>query len=145
LTVNFLIGMVGIIAALLVGWLVFGVSLSGNLALVLAACVLGLVAFLALGYTLAGIYPSASAATGIGNVLMLLLIMSSGVFIPVEALPDGVQSVMNFSPVRHFAVLIQGLWEGQGWSTMLLPTGVLLGMIVVFGAWGTILFRWERA
>jgi len=145
LTVNFLIGMTGMVAALVVGWLVFGVTPSGNLLSILAAVALGLVAFLALGYTLAGVYPSSGAATGIGNMLMLLLMLSSGAFIPVATMPDGVQAIMNFSPVRHFADLIQGLWAGQPWSTLLLPTGILIGMVIVFGALGALLFRWERA
>ncbi|WP_443735052.1 ABC transporter permease [Tenggerimyces flavus] len=144
LTVNFLVGMAGMIAALAVGWLVFGVIPSGNLAVVLTAAALGLVAFLALGYTLAGIYPSSGAATGIGNVLMLVLMLSSGAFVPLAAMPNGVQRIMNFSPVRHFADLIQGLWAGQAWSTLLLPTGVLIAMIIAFGALGTLLFRWDR-
>lgn len=145
LTVNFLVGMSGMIAALAVGWLVFGVTPAGNLAAVLLAAALGLVAFLALGYTLAGLYPSSGAATGIGNVLMLLLMLSSGAFIPLATMSDGVRTVMNFSPVRHFADLIQGLWHEQPWSTLLLPTGVLAAMIVCFGVLGSLLFRWERA
>jgi ABC-2 type transport system permease protein len=144
LTVNFLIGMTGMIAALAVGWLAFGVDPSDNIAAVLLAAALGLIAFLALGYTLAGIYPSSGAATGIGNILMLLLMISSGAFIPLETMPDGVQEIMNFSPVRHFADLMQGLWEGDGWSTLLRPTAVLGAMIIVFGVLATALFRWER-
>lgn len=145
LTVNFVIGMIGMLAALAVGWLVFGATPSGNLILVLLAAALGLVAFLALGYTLAALYPSSGAATGIGNVLMLLLMLTSGAFIPLATMPEGVQAIMNFSPVRHFADLMQGLWHGQAWTTLLLPTGILVAMIIVFGTLGSILFRWERA
>ncbi|MEV0901892.1 ABC transporter permease [Actinoplanes sp. NPDC049802] len=144
LTVNFVIGMTGMIAALAVGRLVFGVDLPGNLIAVLVAAALGLTAFLALGYTLAGIYPSTGAATGIGNTLMLLLIMSSGAFIPLETMPEGVQRIMNLSPVHHFAELLRGVWAGDAWTTLLLPISVLSGMIVVFGALATALFRWER-
>lgn len=145
LTVNFVVGMLAMVSALAVGWLAFGVTPTGNLAGVLAAAALGLIAFLALGYTLAGLYPSAAAATGIGNALMLVLMLSSGAFIPLATMPDGVRTIMNFSPVRHFATLLQGLWEGQPWSSLLLPTAVLVAMIVVFGALGSLLFRWERA
>ena len=133
------------LAALAVGWAVFGASPSGNIILVFLAAALGLLAFLALGYTLAAIYPSSGAATGIGNVLMLLLMLSSGAFVPLATMPEGVQTVMNFSPVRHFAVLMSGLWEGQAWSSLLLPAGILVAMIIVFGALGSILFRWDRA
>lgn len=145
LTVNFVIGMIGMTAALAVGWAVFGATPLGSIILVFVAAGLGLLAFLALGYTLAAIYPSSGAATGIGNVLMILLMLSSGAFVPLAAMPDGIQAVMNLSPVRHFAVLMQGLWEGQPWSTLLLPTGILVAMIIGFGTLGAILFRWERA
>jgi len=145
LTVNFMIGIIGMMAALAVGWAVFGASPSGNVVLMLLAAALGLLAFLALGYTLAAIYPSSGAATGIGNVLMLLLMLSSGAFVPLATMPEGVQAVMNFSPVRHFAVLMQGLWEGQTWSSLLFPTGILVAMIIVFGTLGSLLFRWDRA
>ncbi|WP_166353421.1 ABC transporter permease [Phytoactinopolyspora limicola] len=144
LTVNFLVGFAGMIAALTVGWLAFGVTPSGNVVMVMLAAALGLVAFLALGYTLAGLYPSAGAATGIGNVLMILLMLTSGAFVPLSAMPDGVRTATDFSPIRQFVELVEGLWEGDAWSSLLLPTGVLVAMIIVFGALGSRLLRWER-
>lgn len=142
LTVNFVIGFVGMLLALAAGVIVFGVDLPAQLPAVLAACALGLLAFLALGYTLAALYPSVGAATGIGNILMILLMLTSGAFVPLAALPDGVRSVMSYSPIRHFVDLVQGLWQGQAWSTLWTPTLVLLGMTLVFGVLGAALFRW---
>lgn len=145
LTVNFFVGLIGMIIALGVGWLIFGVSPTGNLILIILAASLGLMAFLALGYTLAGLYPSSGAATGIGNVLMILLMLTSGAFVPLRLMPEGVQRVMDYSPIRHFVDLLQGLWDGQAWSTLLLPTGVLVAMIIVFGTLGAFLLKWDRA
>ncbi|MBM7460204.1 ABC-2 type transport system permease protein [Rhodococcus coprophilus] len=145
LTVNFLIGLTGIAFALMVGILGFGVRPEGNLVSVLAAAALGLVAFLALGYTLAAIYPSAAAATGIGNGLMILLMMTSGAFVPLAVLPEGVQRVTEFSPIRHLVDLMQGLWNGDPWSNYGLATAVLVGMIVIFGTMGARLFKWNAA
>ncbi len=89
--------------------------------MVLAAAALGLLAFLALGYTLTAIYPSAAAATGIGNGVMIVLMMTSGAFVPLAVLPEGVQAVMNFSPIRHLVELMQGLWSGPGSATACPP------------------------
>ena len=144
LTVNFVLGVVGMFLALLLGILVFGVDAPDSLPQVVLACALGLVAFLALGYTLAALYPSVGAATGIGNILMILLMLTSGAFVPLSELPDGVQRVMDYSPVRHFVDLVQGLWNGEAWSTLWTPTLVLVGMVVVFGALGVVLFRWDN-
>lgn len=144
LTVNFVIGFAGMVTALVVGWLVFSVDLPSNIGLVLLAAALGLIAFLALGYTLSGLYPSTGAATGIGNVLMILLMLSSGAFLPLSVLSEGVRTIFDFSPVRQFVKLINTLWAGDSWSTQLVPTAVLAGMAVVFGALGTLLFRRQR-
>lgn len=121
----------------------FGVSLPSRVVLVLLACALGLIAFLALGYTLAVLSRSAAAATGIGNGLMIVLMLTSGAVVPLAVLPIGIQQVMAFSPDRHFVDLVRGLWNGQSWSDYGPATAVLIGMVIVFGALGARLFRWN--
>ena len=141
-TVHFLVGMTGVVLALVVGMLVFGVRAQGSVLLVLVAGACGLIAFLALGYTLAAVYPSAAAAIGIGNGVMIVLMITSGAFIPMEALPNGVRHATQFSPLRYLVELMQGLWAGHAWSDYGVATAVLLGMIVIFGALGARLFKW---
>ncbi|MDO5286059.1 MAG: ABC transporter permease [Actinomycetia bacterium] len=142
LTVQFCLGLVGALATPLVGILVFGVGWPRQVQLVLAALVLGLVAMLALGYTLAALYPSVAAATGIGNGLMIILMMTSGAFIPTAVLPEGVRTAMALSPVYHLAELVRAGWQGQPWPW--LSFLVLVGCSLVFGALGTWRFRWDR-
>lgn len=142
LTVNFLLGLLGAVLALTVGVVVFGVDLPANSFGVLAALVIGLLAFLAIGYTLAAVYPSVGAAVGIGNVLMILMMLTSGAFIPTAVLPSGVQAVMEYSPVFHVVELVQASWAGEPWPWV--SAVAISGVIVVFGALGVALFRWHR-
>lgn len=142
LTVYFVLGLVGALLTLLVGVVVFGVQAPAHVAMIVLALVLGLLAMLALGYTLAAIYPSVAAATGVGNVLMILLMLTSGAFIPVDALSGGVRTAMSFSPAYHLAQLVRASWDGQPWPW--LSVAVLAGVAVVFGVLGTVLFRWDR-
>ncbi|WP_040160836.1 ABC transporter permease [Nigerium massiliense] len=141
LTVNFLVGMVGMVAALLVGVVVFQVALPSTVLGVLLACAFGLVVFLALGFALAGLYPSVGAATGIGNVLMILLMLTSGAWTPIAVLPEGVRRVFAYSPVRWFVELVQPLWDGGATSAR--PLLLLAGLLVVSALVGRLLFRWE--
>lgn len=143
LTVYFLLGMVGALLTLLVGLLVFGVAWPASVVGVIGALVLGHLAMLAIGYTLAAIYPSVAAATGIGNGLMIVLMMTSGAMIPTTVMPAGVQAVMRFSPVYHVVELVRASWAGQAWPWV--SVVVLVGILVVFGALATWLFRWDRA
>lgn len=143
LTVHAVLGFVGVVLALAAGVLCFGVALPASLILVLLACLLGLIAFLALGFVLAALYPSTAAAVGIGNGLMIVLMLTSGAFVPLEALPDGIRRVMSFSPIAYFVELVRGLWDGQSWSQLGRPTLVLVGMTAICGVLGAALFRWE--
>lgn len=145
LTVNFLISMVGIVLALLVGALGFGVRLQGSPLAVLAAAALGLVAFLALGYMLAAVYPSSREATGIGNGLFIVIMMTSGAFVPQSQIPQGVQRVARYSPFHYLVDLLQGMWAGRSWTDYGTALAVLVGMTVICGLLGARLFRWKTA
>lgn len=92
---------------------------------------------------LAGLYPSVGAATGVENVLMILLMLTSGAFTPTSVLPDGVRRVFEFSPVRWFVDLTQPLWDA-GTVTMR-PLLLLTALLVAAALMGRLLFRWETA
>lgn len=142
LTVYFVLGMVGALLTLVVGLTAFGVQGPANLLGVIGALAVGHLSMLAIGYTLATLYPSVAAATGIGNGLMIALVLTSGAMIPKVAMPDGVQAAMHFSPVYHVVELIRASWMGTAWP--MVSVVVLLGILVVFGALATRLFRWDR-
>ncbi len=145
LTVHFLVGIAGMLAALAVGILIFGVSLPANAFVIVSLCGFGLLVFLSLGYALAGGYPSIGATMGIGNVLMIVLMISSGAFMPIERLSSGVQRVFNFSPVRWFVELVQHAWDGGALFDTMTPFLLLTGLFVVCSLTGHALFRWNVA
>lgn len=140
LSVFFVIGLAGVVLAFLAGVLVFGVPVPQQPFVVLGAVGLGLAAFLAFGHTLAELMPSTAAATGLGNVLMIALMFSSGAFVPVQAMSEPMRRVSEFSPVRHYVDLVRSGWDG-GVAEPGVSIAVLFGMGLVFGALGTLLFH----
>lgn len=142
LTVNFALGFLGAILTLIVGIMVFQVNAPQHLGSLICALLFSLVTMLALGYTLAALYPSLSAAIGIGNGLMIVFIMSSGAFFPTNGLSDGVKTVMAFSPVHHITELVRSSWDGTPWSMN--SVLVLVGFTLVLGVLGTVLFKWDK-
>ncbi|QPL05935.1 MULTISPECIES: ABC transporter permease [Actinomyces] len=142
LTVNAVISLVGVILALLVGSLGFGATPSGSAVGVLGAVVLGLTAFLTLGYALAAIYPGPKAANGIGNGLFLTSILTSGAFIPTADVPASLERIQKASPSYYLSELLRGQWTGQPWSQYTTAVAVLMVMTVVCAALGARLFKW---
>ncbi len=116
---------------------------AGALVGALAATLLGLAAFLALGYLLASRFQTPGAAQGIGNIVLYPLIFTSGAAVPMAVLPEGVRAVARFSPLTQLTHLCQGLWVGDGWGAHWGSAAVLLGFGIVCAALAARLFRWE--
>lgn len=123
----------------------FGVRPASVGALVgtLLATLLGLAAFLALGYLLASRFRTPGAAQGVGNLVLYPLIFTSGAAVPLAVLPEGVRSAARFSPLTQLTYLSQGLWAGDGWGAHWGSAVILLGFGIACGALAARLFRWE--
>lgn len=143
LTIHFVVGMAGILTALALGIAVFGVSMPHNVPGVLVICLIGLGSFLAVGCALAALYPSATAATGIGNGLMILLMLTSGAFTPLAVMPTAIQQLIRYSPVRWFVEAAQHAWDGNSSTSMIRPTLLLCAVLVVAALIGRWRFRWD--
>lgn len=94
---------------LAIGSLVMGVSIAGNpLVIGLLALVCNLV-FLNLGFIVGAFSKTPAAASGLGNLIVLPLAMLSGVFFPVELLPDAVGTVVRYLPLAPMVETLRGV------------------------------------
>jgi ABC-2 type transport system permease protein len=133
-------------ALVLVGRLAYGVRVpTGALPGLLVTLVLGTACFASLGFAVSGVIRSANAAPAVTNGIALPLQMISGVFFPVDQLPDGLLHIAEVFPVYHLA---EGLLDGFD------PDGPVAGFgwghLAVLAAWTAIglavaarSFRWE--
>ena len=130
----------------LIGWGVFGVTIpTGRAPGLLLTLAIGTAAFCCLGFALSGVIRSANAAPAVANMVTLPLQMISGIFFPVDQIPDAVLTVAKVFPVYHLA---QGLLDGfdpNGSAGGIDPTAI--AVLLGWGAGGAALavrtFRWE--
>jgi ABC-2 type transport system permease protein len=141
--VPFLLTLVGILLIVLVGMVVFGVRFEGNIFSLFAGVVLGACAFFSMGYALFGLIASARTVTLIGNVVLYPLMIFSGAMIPLEVMPDMVQTVSRFLPLTHLVALLRGLWFGESWGDYWVEVAVLAGLTIVSTLIIARTFRWE--
>jgi ABC-2 type transport system permease protein len=133
-------------ALVLVGWALYDVtaptSRAPGLLLTLA---IGTVCFCCLGFALAGIVHSASSAPAVANLVMLPLQMISGIFFPVDQIPDAVLAVAKAFPVYWLAQGLLDAFDPNGPAGAVNPTA--LAVLVAWGAVGLLVavrtFRWE--
>jgi len=124
--------------------LVFGVPIRGSLALIAGICVLGSLAFGAMGLLLSSRARTIEAASGLMNLTMLPMWILSGVFFSSQRFPDAVQPIIAALPLTALndalrATMLQGATLGQ----IAPKAGVLAAWLLVCFPIALKLFRWR--
>ena len=140
---NLIMTLVGMAGVLVVGRLLYQVSFEGHALSVFLAVILSGTAMFAVGYLIAGLAPNARAAQVIGMVVLYPMLFLSGARIPLEVMSDSVRTISEYLPLTYVVRLLRGLWSGDPWGSLLLETGVLVGVLVICTALAVRLFRWE--
>ena len=109
-------------------------------AVVLAALVLGTVAFAGLGLLMAGTL-RAEATLALANLLFLVALVIGGIVVPLARLPDAVAAVAAVLPPALLNRLLEiGLGAGGDPTT---PLALLAGWAVALAALAARTFRWD--
>jgi ABC-2 type transport system permease protein len=137
------IALLGMAILVAVGKLVFGLRIAGSWVNVLAAFILSAGSFFSLGYLLASLVPTARAAQALGMVIFFPMMFLSGAGMPLQLLPEVLRQASDYLPLSYVVRLIQGLWFGETWSSLWLPTLVLAGMMLLGSVLAARFFRWE--
>jgi len=122
-----------LVLLLAIARVVFDVPVRGNLALLLAECLLYTVTALSLGVlisTRAASQRTAMIAALAG--LMLPTMLLSGFIFPIESMPAPLRAITNVVPARWFVIVVRGIMvKGAGIAQLWQETVIMLGMTVV--------------
>ena len=108
-----------------------------------AALLLGTLSILSTGFVIASIVPTARFAQPIGAALFYPMVAVSGLFFPVQQIPQPVRAIAYALPTTHAVALMQGAWAGTGWGAMWTNVGALVLIFAVCTSLASRVFRWE--
>lgn len=108
-----------------------------------AALLLSSLSIMSLGFVIASIIPTARFAQPIGAAILYPMIALSGLFVPIERLPSALRIVAYALPTTHAVSLMQGVWDGSGWTAHWGNAVALLVVFAVCSALASKVFRWE--
>jgi len=121
------LGLVDLALGLAVGWAVFGVPMRGSLLLLFAATGIYLVVTLGIGLFISGRVDTQQQAMFVTFFIIMIYLLMSGLFTPVESMPHWVQIAAEFNPVRHFVSISRAiLIKGAGLAEITRPMLILL-------------------
>ena len=130
------LGLVVFSLGLLVGWAVYGIMPAGSILLLYFFLALYLSAVLGLGLLISTYAASQQQAMFISFFFVMIFILMSGLFTPVESMPPWAQTVSHLNPVTYFIeVMRMVVLKGSGLQDILPHIGAVLAFGVVFNGW----------
>ena len=127
-----------------VGSVAFDVQIAGNIFVIGLVVLLGNVVFLNLGFIVGAYSKSVQAASGLGNVVVLPLLMFSGVFFPADALPSVVSGVVGFMPLAPMVEAMRGVTlQAKGLADFPQELAIIGAWLIVTSAVAVKVFRFQ--
>jgi ABC-2 type transport system permease protein len=137
--------MVGAMAVLLlaIARVAYGVEISGEaLAEIVLYVVVGTATMCSLGIAATAMVTDVDSASAALPLLVVVLALISGIFVPVDQLPGWLEEIARIFPVSH---VVAGLQTALGAAGTL--DGGNLAVLAAWGLWGIVFsarrFRWE--
>ncbi len=107
-----LVAIVQTFLIVLVGWLVFGVELVGNLLLLAGLVFLGAATFVSMGYMLASFTRSLEGGRNLIQTVQFPMMFLSGIFFPIEIMPDYIRPVVRAIPLTYLGDALRQVMVG---------------------------------
>jgi ABC-2 type transport system permease protein len=110
-----LIALIELAFGLTIGKLIFNIPMVGNIGLVFLAAVIYLILILGFGLFLSTIANTQQQAMFVAFFFMIVFVMMSGIFTPVESMPVWAQKLNYINPIAYFMRIIRMiLLKGSG-------------------------------
>ncbi|MGO4370023.1 ABC transporter permease [Paenibacillus sp. 2TAB19] len=134
--VRLMLGIVQIVILSLIGVYGFGASLHINIFSLAVAFFAGALVFNAMGYLFSSFSKTIEAYMGMANIASMLMMFLSGVFFPLEQLPQWLQPVTQVLPLTYF---VDGIRDGLIYAESVTNGAFWLGMGIM-ALWGVVSF-----
>lgn len=124
---------------------ILDVSIIGNFAAFYLIVILGTIIFLNLGFCLGSLAKTQQAVMAVGNIVIFPQIFLSGVFYPIESMPELIQPLAKILPLSFVATGMRDI-ANEG-ASLLAITPSLIGIAVWFVigfVLATRLFVWKE-
>ncbi len=124
---------------------VLNVRIVGNLANFYFIIVLGTFIFLCLGFCLGSIAKTQQAVMAVGNIVIFPQIFLSGIFYPIESMPELIQPIAYILPLSFVSTAMREIAINGASLLAILPSlaGIVVWFVVAF-ILATRLFVWKE-
>lgn len=125
-----------------IGWLVYGIVPIGNLLLLYAYLAVYLIAVLGLGLLISTYAETQQQAMSIAFFFMMVFILMSGLFTPIDSMPQWAYVMTQFSPITYFIEVMRMIvLKGSEFSNVKIHFLIMIGFAVFLNGWAIYNYR----
>ena len=128
----------------LLGMFAFQVPMLGSWLVLVGFVLLGGLMFISLGYVIAAFSKNQESASGISSILSFPLMFLSGLFFPVDFMPDFLKPVVAIVPLTYLADALRQIMVGSNpLHSLMLDAAMLGGWFLICLVVSVRFFKWE--
>ena len=137
-----IIGFIAITIGFLVAWLDYGLIPVGHFLEIYVFVAVYIFAISGMGIVISNFAQTLQQAVFIVFFFMLLFIMLSGLYTPVDSMPDWAQWLAAFNPLKHLMIVMRSIYlKGSNFSQLAQELVALLGFAVAFNGLAVLSYR----
>ncbi len=122
-----LLGLLSITIGMLVGRVAFDLWPAGSLLTIYLFSAVYLIGVLGIGLFISTLTESQQQATLISFFFMMIFVLLSGLYTPIESMPNWAQTIAAFNPPSYFVEVVRGVYIKGSETRDLLPALLRLG------------------
>ena len=127
---------------LILGYFIYDIVPQGSILLLYFFVAVYLFAILGFGLLISTFCDTQQQAMFIMFFFMMIFMLMSGLFTPIESMPNWAQWIAAFNPVTYLIQVIRMVMlKGSGLQNVLPQLGVISAMAVVLNAWAVLNYR----
>lgn len=136
MTVRVIFAVVQIVLLSLIGVFLFGASLHIDFPSLVIVFLAGILSFTAIGYFVSSFCKTLEAYMGVVNIANFLMMFTTGIFFPIETMPEWLRPLSTLLPMTYF---VDGLRDAMVYASGVLSGDFWLG-IGILALWGAATF-----
>ncbi len=125
-----------------VGWGIYDIIPAGSIALLYGFLAVYLVALLGFGLLLSTYSETQQQAMSLAFFFMMIFMLMSGLFTPVDSMPDWSKAIANCSPVTYFIEVTRMIiLKGSTFADVKYHFLAIVGFAIFFNTWAVLNYR----
>lgn len=126
----------------IVARVIYGIEPVGNLFLLYGYLALYLVAMLGFGLLLSTYAETQQQAMSVAFFFMMIFLLMSGLFTPIDSMPEWAKIIANLNPVTYFIEVMRMIvLKGSGLTDIAKHIYAMLGFAIVFNTWAIVNYK----